>query len=113
MIKRYASARSILGKKNRKLTSAIHYVPTITLLALPFILLSAGFVPEVRIPFFFVMGTYTFLLLSNGIFYAVKDKRPSYMLYLPLLIFVIHFGWAIGFLEGFFAKKTTIRGVNP
>ncbi len=112
MIKRYANARSVLGKKNRKLTSTIHYIPTIALIAFPFLLFSLGFVPSTRMPLLFLISSYSTLLFTNGIFYAFKDKKASYIYLLPLLIFLIHFGWAIGFLEGYLAKRTTVRGVK-
>lgn len=52
-----------------------------------------------------LLGIYLLIILSAGIYSAIKKKEPAYFLGLPAAISTMHLAWGMGFLVSAIIKK--------
>ncbi len=71
--------------------------------------LLAIFFPLLRIPFLAILVLYAFILGIAGLISAVKQKKPLFILGIPLSIATMHISWGAGFLWSMIKGIFTIR----
>ena len=92
-------------QKIRSIFSFRHFVPPIFVFTLiSFIVI--GIFQKILLPILFLGGGYLFMNITFSVYESVKHKTKSLVL-LPIIYFIMHFSYGLGFLAGlvFFANK--------
>ncbi len=103
---RYGILRVNVLKKHFDSIKLLHLIPPLFVVALIFGFIFSAFSKTVFYLFIGMLIVY-FTLNLIASFIAVFPKKMKYFIFLPVLIFLTHFSWGLGFLVGLVLPKSS------
>jgi len=98
----YGISRAQLVKEHPRVLKLLHLVPTAFVLFLLLAPLAAFAFPQYWIFYYLFVGLYFSFMVSLGIYKAFKFKDARLAIIMPLMFFILHFAYGIGFIRGLF-----------
>ncbi len=103
---RYGILRVNVLKKHIDSVKLLHLVPPVFVLTLLSLIVLTFFNPA-YLPFLILLLVVYFIANFTASIKTVFPKKKKYLLFLPVLVFVLHISWGLGFLVGLFLPKSS------
>ena len=104
----YGIAKAIIGKKYPKALRITHYLPSILFFLFLLFILSGLFIPSIQLITLILMLAYVSTILLYSLKISVQKKAGYFLLFMPVLYFIQHIAFSIGFYSGLLKKGWTL-----